>query len=232
MLIRTSPENAQELKILLQVGVGPVRQFLHKVQESPVTLLQAEQLESLAQDALAERSERERTILLRQLLSLARLRRHRQLSAEQLIQAVTNGLADVQSWDEDDLRLWQEDFAPILRDILEYPGVVRVAKALDLAYEYANLMQDARIMTDVRPVFDAQANDFEGTVISQTLRIHYDNSEGNHSISIALDDKDIRELKQQCERALSKARVAKENLMQAGYPSYIAGEVPEGDKGS
>jgi hypothetical protein len=96
-----------------------------------------------------------------------------------------------------------------------------------LAYEYANLFQGARIVTDVRPVFNDGDDDemqIDGAVVSFTLRLHYDNREGNHSLSIALDETDVRALHHQCERALQKARMAQIRIQDAGIPTVISGK--------
>ena len=97
---------------------------------------------------------------------------------------------------------------PELRRLLEHPRIWAIAKTLDLSYDYANLLQDARILTDVRPVFDRDATAIEAAVVSFTLRLRYDGLDGNHSLSIALNQEDVRALGAECERATKKAGVA------------------------
>ena len=89
-------------------------------------------------------------------------------------------------------------------------------------------MKIARIITDIRPIFNDDATDIDASVISYTLRLNYDNPEGNHSLSIAMDESDIEELIQQCNRAFSKAQLSKDRMRNtAGIPTIISGEQPD-----
>ena len=100
-----------------------------------------------------------------------------------------------------------------------------MAKALYLAYEYANLLQSVKILTDLRPVFNEGGDDIDGAVVSYTLRLYYDNPEGNHSLSVAFDEQDIQNLHKECERALTKAKTVKRMVEQGmAKPVMIAGE--------
>lgn len=118
----------------------------------------------------------------------------------------------------------ESHFAELLQD----KSVRTVSKALDLAYEYANLFQDARIVTDIRPIFndvDDEQMEIEAAVVAFTLRLHYDDRQGNHSLSVALDETDVRTLKYQCERALHKAQLAQDRMRDmVGVPTIISGE--------
>ncbi len=113
-------------------------------------------------------------------------------------------------------------------ELLLEKSVRTVSKALDLAYEYANLFQDARIVTDIRPIFndvDDEQMEIEAAVVAFTLRLHYDDRQGNHSLSVALDETDVRTLKYQCERALHKAQLAQGRMRDIlGVPTIISGE--------
>lgn len=114
--------------------------------------------------------------------------------------------------------------------LFQADAVRTVSKATDLAYDHANLFQGVRIVTDIRPVFNDLDDDrlaIDGAVVSYTLRLHFDNREGDHSLSIALDEADILVLQDQCERALRKAKIAYERMSQpqnAGIPTVISGE--------
>ena len=60
---------------------------------------------------------------------------------------------------------------------------------------------------------------------TQILRLHFDNREGNHSLSVALDETDVRRLKYQCERALHKAELSQRRMQDmASIPTIISGE--------
>jgi hypothetical protein len=80
---------------------------------------------------------------------------------------------------------------------------------MELSYDYANILDNAKILTDIRPIYDESASGIEGAVVTQTLRIRFVSLNGNHDCSIAMDESDVFALAQQCERALQKARLAR-----------------------
>jgi hypothetical protein len=86
------------------------------------------------------------------------------------------------------------------------------AKAIELSYDYANLLRRTRILTDIRPLYNDSADCIEAAVVSYTLRLRYDTADGEHELSIALDEADLRTLMAQCERAMTKAKTARDVL--------------------
>ena len=100
-----------------------------------------------------------------------------------------------------------------------------IVKALELSYDYSNLFQTAKILADIRPVFDRQASKMEGAIISYSLRLTFRSLRESESLTIALDEKDVKQLIETCTRALKKADVAKKTMQGCGLPStYITGE--------
>lgn len=86
------------------------------------------------------------------------------------------------------------------------------------------MLQNARIITDVRPVFNEEGSEIEGAIVSFTLRLHYDNIGGSESLSVALDEGDVQKMLATCQRALKKAQVAQALLLKSGIQkTFIAG---------
>lgn len=169
--------------------------------------------------------------LLRPVLGLNQLIRQRELTVDEVFEGLRQGIASADpSWNETEVDAWNA-VEPQLRQLFVSAPLRTVSKAIDLAYEYANLFQGARIITDIRPVFndhDDDKMDMDGAIVSFTLRLHYDNREGNHSLSIALDEADVDKLHFQCERALRKARFARNRMRDiGGTPTVISGEATD-----
>ncbi|WP_442510544.1 hypothetical protein SH528x_002169 [Novipirellula sp. SH528] len=104
--------------------------------------------------------------------------------------------------------------------------VVRLAAmALELSYDYANLLRRTNIIADIRPLFDENAGEIEAAVVSYTLRLEYSTSSGGQDVSIALDQEDLLRLREQCDRALCKAATI-ELKMEEGLkaPTTIPGK--------
>jgi hypothetical protein len=120
---------------------------------------------------------------------------------------------------------------PLLAEMLNADSVRTTVKALDVSYEYANLLQSCRIMTDVRPIFDEEGNEIEGAVVSFTLRLNLLNAGQPSSLSIAIDGIDLRVLLDQCQRAVRKAETAlrRFSAKDIGIPLKIVGMEEERD---
>ena len=144
---------------------------------------------------------------------------------EDLLEGLETDLQDEWIEDPGKLKNWHQS-RPHLAELLKLESVQIATKALDISYEYANVLQYSRIMTDVRPIFNEDADEIRGAVVSFTLRMNYYNAGEGKSLSIALDAADLRILSYQCNRALQKAETAKKRLSakSLGIPSTIAGE--------
>jgi hypothetical protein len=163
--------------------------------------------------------------IMRPLLSLQAIMRQRHLSSDEALEAVRLALESASPpWESAQFELWQQ-IEGAFKQLLTTPAVRLVSIALDLMYEHENLLQNIRVITDIRPVFSDDTSHIEGSVVSHTLRLRYDSTEGDHSISIAMDETDIRELERQCKRALLKAQTARALMSdKAEVPTVISGD--------
>lgn len=163
--------------------------------------------------------------ILRPLLSLHAVLRQHRLTADEAIEMVGHAIdSSAPSWTPDEISRWHQ-VEPAFKRLLMSPTVRLVSITLDLMYEYENLLQRVRVVTDIRPVFSEDATQIEGSVVSHMLRLRFDSTEGDRSISIAMDESDIRELQRQCERALLKARTAQSLMVdKAQLPTAISGD--------
>ncbi|GEM_PF-1036749 len=174
-------------------------------------------------------SDKESDIVLKQLISLYTLLRQRSISVGKLMEGLQYGISAAEKpWSEEEISRWQS-IRPQLEDLLSLPAVWNVVKALDLSYDYANLFQNAKILVDIRPIFNKDATNIQGAVISYTLRLYFDSLEGSKNLSIALDKTDVSELMESCKRALKKADCAQKLMQEWGVKKIlIAGNEEEG----
>lgn len=144
------------------------------------------------------------------------------------ISDVLSGLGDVierQTPEADmPIELWRA-VEPRVKALVEARCVRLTTRAMDLAFDYTNLLRNARIITDIRPVFDLAGHTIEAAVVSYTLRIHYFSDDGEHELSIAMSESDVAEFREQCDRAIRKAATAKTTMEnRCGIPASISGE--------
>jgi len=95
-----------------------------------------------------------------------------------------------------------------LKKILDIPALRVAAKAALLHQEHERTFCTARILTDIRAVYDNGAKvPPSGAIITHTLKISYHESEGGdiHDIFVAMGSNDLRELQDVLNRAKDKA---------------------------
>lgn len=93
------------------------------------------------------------------------------------------------------------------------------SKARELASEYGNIYIDSRLVSDIRPVFGINLEESpKGGMIIHNLHLHYQaDVEGDHKdIFLALDAKDVKELKEILIRAEAKEIVLKKIMEKSG----------------
>ncbi len=127
------------------------------------------------------------------------------------------------NWSGELLTRWR-NAESCIQELLNAPAIRLVSLSIDLSYAHANLLRSSRILTDIRPVYNAEATAIEAAVVSHTLRLRYDSLDGLHEISIAIDECDVRNLAKQCERATVKSRTARQLMSdKAEVPTIISG---------
>ncbi len=166
------------------------------------------------------------------LLSLLALMREKKLTPDTVVKGITSGLSLIpadKAWGPEEIKRWC-DLEDALVQLLSSKRLQHLEKAVALSYEYSNLLQKVRIITDIRPVYEKNESEeleIEAAMISQTLKIDYTSDDGRHSISMAMDIADLKDLEKACGRAVKKANAAR-GLIQDGrgkkIPVEIAGE--------
>jgi hypothetical protein len=225
MAIKIMPRQDQlaQLALLRDLPSHEIDKIVTSLSEPQSNLLKPSELSDKLSKILIDR-ESDAVSISRLLISLYTLCRQRDLSVSKLLDGLQSGIqASDSAWTDEELRRWQ-DVVPSVNKLLSNDNISTIVKALDLSYDYANLFQSAKIITDIRPVFDNNL-EVSAAVISFTLRVYYDDLEGSKNISIALDEKDINSLIRACNRALDKGSNAKKFMIKSNINrTFICGE--------
>jgi hypothetical protein len=97
-------------------------------------------------------------------------------------------------------------FVQNMHKLLDVDGLSFLAKAHALQTEHERLFHDAKILTDLRPVFHAPDEPPVDMILEYTLKIvFHDGSRRHREIFMAMDEGDIARLKKAIERAEKKA---------------------------
>jgi hypothetical protein len=113
----------------------------------------------------------------------------------------------------------------ILRDrllkLFELKDSLRLtAKALEILTDAQHLFFTAKILTDIRPVFNEKGTATEAAVIIHNLAIHYGDGSDHKNFFVTLDTNDVKVLRAILDRADEKAKVLQAILDRAGV-SYL-----------
>jgi hypothetical protein len=121
-----------------------------------------------------------------------------------------------------------DDFAQLITALVKTPALTSFARGLYVAFEHQNLYDTARILTEIRPIFgdDVEVEPIGSTLVN-ILALSYDSAGQSVKLHVALDEEDLGELRDACDRAISKARATKGWLDKHDlkYFNYLEGQL-------
>jgi len=156
--------------------------------------------------------------------ALYNLRSSKELSIEELTEDISDAM---QASSSADLRLSAEErshFKEKLVMLLSVKSHDLVAKARDLQTEDERTFCDARILTDLRPIFGKSIADGpEALTIVHLLKLSYDLTGGDdhRNFYVSLDAKDLESLKKVILRAEEKAKSLKEKIKTVRFAGTV-----------
>lgn len=104
-----------------------------------------------------------------------------------------------------------------LRRLLTIRNLDVLSKAVSLQYGGERLYCNAKILSDIRPVFGEQVEESpEGAVITHTLKLGYHEGGEHKTFFVILDEEDLDSLAHVIERAQSKRDTLSSLLSKAG----------------
>jgi hypothetical protein len=226
--------NDRQVHELLVLASSPgLAEIAEKVAASgEITLSPRDAYVVLKQIAGSQLDDNRLDALMRQLMGLRGLMMRRDIDSKSLVEGLSHALhqsfqrnpqTDQTELHAACIQLVERDFPKLLDSQL----FAITAKAARLAYDFASLLRNARVITDVRPVFSNETDadpDIVGTVVSHVLRLDYENADQKHSLSIVLDQLDVHKLRDACDRAINKADAIEKKMKSVGIPVDITGK--------
>lgn len=206
--VRLSKPQTDDLAAICGLGVNRLNQLADAIERMNPSIKRQE-LRRVIAEAINDNVSA--NAAWRALPALAIAFRRYNVTASDLLASVRESLVS-QGWDEKQLLLWHES-QPVIEKMLMSPAVVLPAKARELAFDFERIYTRARILTDIRPVFDDARDEIVGADITQTLRLDYTSrNDSFSSLSLALEMADIEQLRKCCEDALRKANASREMI--------------------
>src|ERR1700687_3422193 len=160
-------------------------------------------------------------IIVNELFSMHLALENLDISTEEFSKSVSDAVFSEQS---EEFPIDEAD-RDILKDrltkLFELKASLRLtAKASDISTDAQHLFYTAKILTDIRPVFDEEGTVIEAAVIIHNLLIHYGDANDHKNFVVTLDANDVNELRSVLDRADAKAK-ALQSLLKRAEVSYL-----------
>ncbi len=204
-------QQSADLKALMDTEASVLVQLKQAIENSPDVPLTLDALSECFDKTLNNSSSAGSAF--RVVVGLTQLIRQTHVDVDDLVQNLPESMLSTDPDENTKTREAWSAIADSLKSLLQCEKIHVAIKAQGLAYDYANLYRSAKIMTDIRPVFDASAEQIFGSIVSFTLRLDFDSRDGDHNLSVAMDQGDVKKLMEECERALRKAQTAKSYVL-------------------
>lgn len=220
LAIALKPDQRKDLVKIISLKPDSLRQLRTYLESSsgfPLTPGELNREISKNVSTLAPNAE----VVTRVLVSLSLLARESNFDIDTLLSALRTSLSETEK--QDALAAW-DVVATEIKGLLSLAALTTIAKALDLTFDYPNLLESARLLCDIRPIFVEDDTDISGAIISHTLTIEYRASGQRKKIELALDTNDVMNVLRQCERVKNKVATIKRKLDSIEIKSFAAGE--------
>ena len=102
--------------------------------------------------------------------------------------------------------------------LLQAPSVILAAKASAIQREHPSIFANARIFTDVRPVFGDGPESMQAAVVFHNLKVTYVQCNESREFFVALDDEDLVMLQKAIVRAEAKSKAIRAFIEKSGLP--------------
>ena len=160
--------------------------------------------------------------------NLYRLQKRYDFSAVKLIDEVTASLDSqaTDAWKTENSGAWKkarDAIVSLLETMTDEHPLVVSGKAATLGQAHQSIFVEARIVTDVRPVFNSAADRVLESLIIHTLLIDYFDGVETRRTEFALDANDVASLRQLCDRAEGKATLLKGALKDLPWVTTVLG---------
>ncbi len=97
-----------------------------------------------------------------------------------------------------------------------------IYQAATLLPEHENILAEARLLTDVRPVFNLKTtSEISGALISHVLRLKYENINGSQEVFLSLSSSNIEQLIEELQESLTKESTLQKTFDKIDVPCLM-----------
>ena len=107
-----------------------------------------------------------------------------------------------------------------LGELLQSAPLILATKASTVQREHASIFVNARIFTDLRPVFSNGPESIQAAVVFHNLKLTYVQCNESREFFIAMDDEDLAMLQKTIIRAEAKSKALRAFIEKSGFVRY------------
>jgi hypothetical protein len=224
MFARISPRNFMGLKLLLELSPENTNLLKSLVDKAPLSLRSENIISYFYENKnnIINNIDKEEIQLILDFLIFANdfiveSELSRTDALKNLSESVIDIIEKIEASEKKKIKNVSKDRASInsrLEYFLSEGGRLSIISKLRSVYtEHQNIFLSSRILTDIRPVFDDDAEDVSAALIHHNLKITYQNNDEQKTFFVALDNYDVDALIANLEKAKKKRNLIKASLV-------------------
>jgi len=224
---RGLPDQAYEDLIFILGHAGEINRILGEIENSSSSWSLKNVARQLSEKAKLTEREAEKAIGC--VLAFHRLREKLGFDIDAFVRWLEHDLFDfAKEQNKNELiELWNNSVS-LIKELFDDGSPFGIFdKANKLVYAHQNLLVDANVLTDLRPVYDKKAEKILRMVITHQLVIRYREGSSEKVLYLTMDASDLDNFENICSRARLKSKLAAEKLKTSGWNTYIPGEKDE-----
>lgn len=200
--LKLTAENAEELQALVSLDTDVLAKVGYSLGGQSAALLRVRDLERKLRAEGVDGSSS--VFLARNVAALKRVALRYDVSSSEVLDALQSSINRSAYAELKDK--WPR-LRPNLQRLMDLAQVEQLVKAVDLYNDHGATLSGARVLTDVRPVFNKERSGLVGVIVFNTLKVDYADTEKAQALEVVIDLEDMGRLIDELERARKKTRV-------------------------
>lgn len=202
----------QHFKQVVKLSIASLQQIAGQLHDLTPTLDATALSHSICQQT--ELSLDDIVPLIAQLWRWAIVQRRMDVDSATFLEVLRSSLITLsyEIWSIEDRQCW-DDRIPLFLNMMQSDSALGTsAKAGELLLMQGTIFSKARIITDIRPVFNDQGDQIQGYIPFHSLIITTIEDGDEHHIQLALAFNELKQLEEQIERAMTKERIVRDQF--------------------
>lgn len=218
------------LQALVEIGLDGLQSLAQKQANQPLDLSLSSVVERLSEELACSEETLQRAFI-DALIPLNGLRRTLGLSTSEFVKALAETVSQQapDEWKEAHLEGWNRIVAALDPFFEPDNFFSQASKAFELLGQRPAVFQHAKILTELRPIFDETTTETLAVIQTNTLVLRYWAGEGERSVHVTLDQGDLETLAAEIDHAREKTRVSQREARRLGTNFLTYGDSSERD---